>query len=391
MTLKFAQITASAANFTTADSLIGVQNATADRLFTLAQIAAGILTSPVITGHATIESVLLSGVTGTGAMVLDHVPTIGTSTINNSTLGTATINNSTLGTATLNNATLNTATINTSTLNTPTINTAILNAPLLNNSALNTSTLNTTTINNATINTATINNASLNSSGYVGIGIVPITNLHVAGSGFFTGRTIPTSGAGLEISSDGSTLTRLTSYNRTGTTYLEAHYDGGSHLFETGPVQIQNITPSTSTATGALIVAGGLGLAGAMFAGSSIKSVSPTAGIGYATGAGGTGTQSSSKSTTVTLSPSACICGQITMNNASLGGATIVSFTLTNTAIAATDVLVLNHISGGTIGAYTLNAQAAAGSATINVRNNTAGALTDAIVIQFVVIKAVNA
>src|SRR3990167_9239040 len=101
-------------------------------------------------------------------------------------------------------------------------------------------------------------------------------------------------------------------------------------------------------------------------------------GMGYATGAGGTVAQATSKSTGVTLSK---VCGQITMDAASLAAATIVSFVLTNTLIAATDVLVLNHVSGGTVGSYTLNAQCAAGAATINVRNNTAGALAEAVVI----------
>jgi len=113
-----------------------------------------------------------------------------------------------------------------------------------------------------------------------------------------------------------------------------------------------------------------------------------TGGVGYQTGAGGTVTQSTNKSTGVTLNK---ITGQITMNNAALASATIVSFTLTNSTIAATDVLVLNHISGGTAGAYTLNAQAAAGSATINVRNATAGSLSEAIVIAYAVIKSVTA
>lgn len=111
-------------------------------------------------------------------------------------------------------------------------------------------------------------------------------------------------------------------------------------------------------------------------------------GIGYATGAGGTVTQATSKATGVTLSKAS---GQITLNAAALGAATIVSFVLTNTLIAAGDVLVLNHISGGTPGSYSLNGQCAAGSATINVRNNTAGSLSEAIVIQFALIKAVNA
>ena len=109
---------------------------------------------------------------------------------------------------------------------------------------------------------------------------------------------------------------------------------------------------------------------------------------GYITGEGGTVTQATSKATAVTLSKK---CGQITMHNASLAADTTVSFTLTNTTIVATDLLVLNHVSGGTAGAYLLNAQAGAGSASINVRNVTAGALGEAIVIGFAVIKAVTA
>lgn len=109
---------------------------------------------------------------------------------------------------------------------------------------------------------------------------------------------------------------------------------------------------------------------------------------GYITGEGGTVTQATSKATAVTLSKK---CGQITMHNASLAADTTVSFTLTNTTIVATDLLVLNHVSGGTAGSYLLNAQAAAGSASINVRNVTSGALGEAIVIGFAVIKAVTA
>lgn len=113
---------------------------------------------------------------------------------------------------------------------------------------------------------------------------------------------------------------------------------------------------------------------------------SASVGVGYATGvsAGGTVTQSTDKSTTVVLAKTT---GQITMNAATLNAATTVSFTLSNTSIAATDILVLNHVSGGTAGAYTLNAQCAAGSALINVRNVTAGNLSEAIVIGFVLIK----
>jgi hypothetical protein len=76
------------------------------------------------------------------------------------------------------------------------------------------------------------------------------------------------------------------------------------------------------------------------------------------------------------------------MNNANLVTDTAVTFTLTNTQIAATDVLMLNHVSGGTLGSYSFVARCAAGSATISVRNVTAGDLAEAVVIAFAVIKA---
>lgn len=128
-------------------------------------------------------------------------------------------------------------------------------------------------------------------------------------------------------------------------------------------------------------------MATSITAAAGIFSTGATDGIGYATGAGGTVTQATNKSTGATLNKCS---GQVTMNNASLAAATIVSFVLTNSAIAAGDVLVLNHVSGGTVGSYSLNARCAAGSATIDVRNNTAGSLSEAIVIGFAVVKGVT-
>lgn len=120
----------------------------------------------------------------------------------------------------------------------------------------------------------------------------------------------------------------------------------------------------------------------------SLRAVS-NFGLMSGVGAGGTATQGSGsgKATGVTLNK---ICGQITTDAATLNAATTVSFTLTNSTIAATDVMILNHVSGGTAGAYTLNAQCGASSATINIRNVTAGNLSEAIVIAYVVIKAVT-
>ncbi len=117
-------------------------------------------------------------------------------------------------------------------------------------------------------------------------------------------------------------------------------------------------------------------------------STGPLAGIGYATGAGGTVTQGTSKSTAVSLNT---VTGEITMHNATLNAATVVSFTLNSTAIAAGDYVHVQHVSAGTIGAYTCSAVAGANTATISVRNATAGNLGEAIVLKYVVFKAVTA
>ncbi|MFN6251736.1 MAG: hypothetical protein ACK4Y5_06615 [Acetobacteraceae bacterium] len=111
---------------------------------------------------------------------------------------------------------------------------------------------------------------------------------------------------------------------------------------------------------------------------------------GYTTGAGGTVTQGagSGKATSVTLDKPT---GTITMNNAALAANTTVTFTLNSLIIEANDLVVLSHISGGTAGAYTLNAQCLAGQANINVRNITAGSLSEAIVLRYAVIKSSNA
>ena len=111
--------------------------------------------------------------------------------------------------------------------------------------------------------------------------------------------------------------------------------------------------------------------------------------LGYTTGAGGTVTQSTNKSTGVTLNK---VTGAITMNNAALADATTVSFTVTNSTVAATDTVVAIHASAGTAGAYVVQANAiAGGSFAISVRNVSGGSLGEAIVIRFTVFKSVSA
>jgi hypothetical protein len=116
--------------------------------------------------------------------------------------------------------------------------------------------------------------------------------------------------------------------------------------------------------------------------------VTTTTGLGFYTGAGGMVTQLTTKATAFTLNN---MCGQITTAADGLAHSATVSATWTNSKIAATDVVIINHKSGGTIGAYVFNVSCGAGTATLYIRNNqTSGTLSDAIVLSFVVIKGVT-
>ena len=113
-----------------------------------------------------------------------------------------------------------------------------------------------------------------------------------------------------------------------------------------------------------------------------------TAGLLVGPTGGGTVTQATNKSTGVTLNTES---GQITMNNAQLDAGVEVSFTVTNSKIAATDVVVAWHGSAGTAGSYLVNANAiAAGSFAVTVSNVSAGNLSEAIVINFVALKGAS-
>ena len=109
--------------------------------------------------------------------------------------------------------------------------------------------------------------------------------------------------------------------------------------------------------------------------------------LGYTTGSGGTITQATNKTTAVTLNK---INGEIVMNGAALADDATAAFTLTNSTIAATDVVIVNVASVGTAGAYQVTVGAiAAGSCSISVLNVSGGALSEAIKLNFAVIKAV--
>ena len=106
---------------------------------------------------------------------------------------------------------------------------------------------------------------------------------------------------------------------------------------------------------------------------------------GYAQG-GGSITQATDKSTGVTLDTP---CGQIVMDAAALSADTAVAFTLTNSQIAPQDVVAVSIKSGATAGAYAVSTlDIDSGSVKIVLRNLTAGSLSEAVVLNFVIIKS---
>lgn len=124
---------------------------------------------------------------------------------------------------------------------------------------------------------------------------------------------------------------------------------------------------------------------GSVAATTTILSTGATSGIGYATGAGGAVTQGTSRTTGVTLDK---VSGAITLFSAA-GSAAYQSFTVTNSAVAATDTIILNQKSG-TDKYILLVTAVAAGSFQITFAT-TGGTTTEQPVFNFAVIKAVAA
>ena len=126
----------------------------------------------------------------------------------------------------------------------------------------------------------------------------------------------------------------------------------------------------------------------ATFAG-SVTSTSSTGGIGYATGAGATVTQITTRATGVTINTP---CGKIQTDTTSLAALAAATFTVTDSAVAIGDVVVVCKRSGATnVKTIVEVTTVAAGSFNITVYNADAvTAETGAIVINFAVIKAVT-
>ena len=120
----------------------------------------------------------------------------------------------------------------------------------------------------------------------------------------------------------------------------------------------------------------------------AMRQVDPTAAGGYSTGAGGAVTQVTSAATAVTLNKP---CGVITTVALTTAAGAEEAFVVNNSLVAATDVIALSTTYAGAGKPFLSVTNVGAGVFTINITNVDAAALNALMVINFAVIKVVNA
>ena len=116
--------------------------------------------------------------------------------------------------------------------------------------------------------------------------------------------------------------------------------------------------------------------------------ISPTKAIGYGAGAGGAITQIASKATLVTLSTPT---GRITTHNAALAAGASVNFQVFNTMVLESDIVVANSIDDFGQNYTTQVLSVWNGYFFIRLTNISAGSLSQAVRINFAVIKGSSA
>lgn len=114
----------------------------------------------------------------------------------------------------------------------------------------------------------------------------------------------------------------------------------------------------------------------------------PTVGIGYTTGSGGAVTQITSASTAVTLNK---INGVVTTVALTTAGAAEEAFVVNNSTVVATDVIAVSTTYAGAGKPIVFVTNVGAGVFTLNITNVSASSLDAVCVINFAVIKTVNA
>jgi hypothetical protein len=153
---------------------------------------------------------------------------------------------------------------------------------------------------------------------------------------------------------------------------------GGNVRQEVAHISVANGVTATQFTTAGNVTANTIVATGA------VTSDSDVAGVGYRTGAGGIVTQLTSKTTPVTLDT---VTGEITTHNSTIAGDAAVTFVLNNTAIANTDVMIINQVSATNIGDYVFCPVCNTGNAAITIKNLSNQNRSDAIVLRYAVIR----
>ena len=216
------------------------------------------------------------------------------------------------------------------------------------------------------------NNAArviIDASGNVGIGATPITGPKLQVSGAIT----VTGGLSVDLTSTGAM--DFSAGHQSFLSYGSGGVQGGYRWFSGTDNTIGSIRMQLDT-SGVLTVGGGV-------------LVNAAGGLGYGTGSGGTVTQATSKTTGVTLNKTN---GQVITSNSLMGGGAELTFTVTNSAVAATDVVQILRASGGGAGGagYTVSIDSvAAGSFVVYMKNLSATSKSDVVTMNFAITKAV--
>ena len=344
---------------------------------TVADFAQTLPTAKITTG--TIDTATLGTTTGTAA-------TFTSATLGTTTGTAATFTSATLGTTNSTAGSVTTGTIVNGTFGTTSGTAATFTSGTFTTGVIPTGTFGTTTSTAATITTGTIPTLVATTLVTTGTGtaaapaIVPTGDTN---TGFFFPAAdtagIATQGTErLRINPSGDIGIGTTSINSSGVTLGSKNIfytDGYGISWGTGQAQIAGYSSDvlqflTGNSERMRINSGGDVI------------LSSTGRLGYGTGSGGTVTQTTNKSTAVTLNKPT---GQITMSTATLANGASVSFALNNSLISAVDVLAVNATSFGGYTATCVNT--ATGAATIRVTNISGGSLSEAVTLQFAVIK----
>lgn len=227
--------------------------------------------------------------------------------------------------------------------------------------------------NTANISNVIITGNGINTPGYYG---------DITGGNLFSAFTI---NASVSMSAPNISANILTANYIQSNTNIAIY----SNVTSTFDITAANLVATTNVQavgniTGDILIAN----TGVQSTGNITSSANIVATNGLGLSLGGVVTQSGSRTTGVTLDRPT---GQITLFSASLAANTSVSFILTSLFIRSTDFVLVDHISGGTLGKYNITATPASGNATITLRNNSSSASpTEQPVLKFMVFRAVN-